>query len=45
MKKKIFAVLLITAAVISLTAGVLDGQVNTVFIKSINICMECIGLG
>ena len=37
--------ILIAAAILSMLYGVYCGEVNTVFNKATNICMECIGLG
>ncbi len=39
------ALLIIAFAVLFLCLGVWRGEVETVFRKAINICMECIGLG
>lgn len=38
-------ILIIGAAVVFLVFGVLNGGAKDVFIKAINICTECIGLG
>ncbi len=43
-KNKITLILLL-AGVVFLAAGVWRGEVETVFRKAINICLECIGLG
>ena len=37
--------LLYIAATVMLLLGVLNGGLNDVFVKAINICTECIGLG
>ncbi len=41
--KTAFAVIVIGIAFLAI--GVWRGEVETVFRKAINICMECIGLG
>jgi phosphate starvation-inducible membrane PsiE len=38
-------IILITAAVLLLTAGVLLGDNAAIFRKAVFICMECIGIG
>ncbi len=38
-------VLLMLLAVASCVFGVYRGEMDTVFNKAINICMECIGIG
>lgn len=37
--------LLLAAAIASCLFGVFRGETADIFIKAINICMECIGLG
>ncbi len=44
-KKNKAALLLLTVGAASLAIGVWRGEVETVFRKAVNICMECIGLG
>ncbi|MFD3157784.1 CD1871A family CXXC motif-containing protein [Haloimpatiens sp. FM7330] len=44
MREKI-RVFLLLLGVIFIGAGVHRGEVMTVFIKAINICLECIGIG
>ncbi len=36
---------LIATGLVFLAVGVWRGEVETIFRKAINICMECIGLG
>ena len=42
---RILRIILLTAAVILLIAGILNGSARDVFRKAIRICTECIGLG
>lgn len=39
------AVALLTAAVLMMAAGAARGEMQQVWMKASNICMECIGLG
>lgn len=45
MKKNVWAILLISAAVILIAVGVMLGQPGEVLRKAVRICMECVGLG
>ena len=36
---------LILASIACIAFGIYRGEAETIFIKAINICMECIGLG
>ncbi len=45
MKKNMAALLLLVVGVAFLAIGVWRGEVEIVFRKAVNICMECIGLG
>jgi len=45
MKKNIFRILLLATAVCFMVLGVLNGGMRDVFVKAVNICTECIGLG
>lgn len=40
-----WAVLVLAAGILFMAIGVWRGEVETVFRKAVNICMECIGLG
>lgn len=44
-KKRWLAVALLAVAVALMAAGVARGEVQQVWMKASNICMECIGLG
>lgn len=43
--RNILRIALFLAAVIMLAVGIADGEVQTVFQKAVNICLECIGIG
>lgn len=45
MKKKILTLLAIAAGIGMIVYGAATGQVDSVFNKAINICLECIGIG
>ena len=36
---------LIAVALCLMIAGVMRGELQSVFIKAVNICLECIGIG
>ena len=36
---------LLAAGILMMAAGILRGEVGTVFMKSTNICLACIGIG
>lgn len=42
-KYQTMAALILSAALISI--GVMEGQNRQVFVKAVNICLECVGLG
>ena len=44
-RKNGIAIGLIALAVVFLTVGVLRNEHTMVWIKAVNVCMECIGLG
>lgn len=43
--RNILRIALFLAAVIMLAIGIANGEVQTVFQKAVNICLECIGIG
>lgn len=43
--KRWLAAALLVAAVVMMAAGAARGEVQQVWMKASNICMECIGLG
>ena len=46
MKRTIYiAVLLLLIGAVSVYFGIRRGEVQTVFQKSTNICLECVGIG
>ena len=38
-------IVLIFASIVCMAFGIYRGEVDTVLMKAVNICMECIGLG
>ncbi|MCR5800163.1 MAG: thioredoxin [Lachnospiraceae bacterium] len=44
-KKRIILMITLTAAIILIFAGLVEGQASAVFEKAAKICMECIGIG
>ena len=43
--KLLICLLLIVIAFLMINIGILNGEVETVATKAINICLECIGIG
>lgn len=39
------AALLVVVGIAFVTIGIMRGEIDTVFRKAINICLECIGIG
>ena len=44
-KRRAAGMLLLTAGAVFMAAGIYRGEMATVFIKAVNICLECIGIG
>lgn len=45
MAKRFTALLLIAAGAVMFAAGIADGEMRTVEMKAVRICLECIGIG
>lgn len=43
--RNLVAILLIVTGIAFLCFGILRGELDTVFRKAINVCLECIGIG
>ena len=43
--RNVLRIVLFLAAAIMLAIGIANGEVQTVFQKAVNICLECIGIG
>lgn len=43
--RKRIQIAVVAAGVLMMAAGVVRGEVGTLFVKSTNICLECIGIG
>lgn len=44
-KKNSITAILLIVAILLMVCGTMRGEVKTMFKKSVNICMECIGIG
>jgi len=44
-KKNIILMITLTAAIILIFVGLIEGQASDVFGKAVKICMECVGIG
>lgn len=45
MKRNVLTWLILAVSAILIVTGISVGNVRTVFVKAINICLECIGIG
>lgn len=45
MKRRVIQIIGLIAAAGCIVAGIMTGEVKTVFAKAVRICLECIGLG
>lgn len=45
MKQKYQTMAVFILSVVFIMIGVMEGQNRQVFVKAINICLECVGLG
>ncbi|WP_262123226.1 MULTISPECIES: CD1871A family CXXC motif-containing protein [unclassified Anaerococcus] len=45
MDKKIISKILLVLSISFVVYGAYRGEVNSVFTKAINLCLECIGIG
>ena len=45
MKKNKAGIYILTLAIVFMIIGAYRGEIGNVFIKAINICLECIGIG
>jgi hypothetical protein len=43
--RKIIRAVLFVVAVIFVFWGVCRGEMKTVFVKAVNVCLECVGIG
>ncbi len=44
-KKTFFQCIVLLASILMIVYGISRGEIETVWNKAINICLECIGLG
>jgi len=44
-KRRTAGILLLAAGAVFMAVGIYRGEMATVFIKAVNICLECIGIG
>ncbi len=44
-RKNIIALVIIAVSLLFIAIGVWRGELDVVFRKAVNVCMECIGLG
>lgn len=44
-KKNYFAAVLMLIGILMISYGIIRGEVTTVYMKAIQICLECIGIG
>lgn len=45
LKQRKTGVLLIFLGIALIMFGILRGEMHTVFMKAVNICLECVGIG
>jgi len=45
MKKNYLGIMLLLIGLVLLGSGISRGEVNSVYTKAVNICLECIGIG